>query len=278
MQRAMDRLSGFVRRRRRLVLARLGRVLLASLPFAARQTENLTGGGFEVPGTGSVAVEEQIERFEGASSESLAVVLEGREATRRGRRPRPGGRRRASTGSRCPDDVSRAGDGQPRSSCRWRSTAAATRRSTPPRSCARSSRSASGRRRPGVRGRPVGAVGGHAGAPAGGPREGRGGGLPGDPDRAAGGLRLAAGRAAAGRPRRRRGGRHRRRRVLPRAGDHDVGLRDQRRVDARHRRRGRLLAVPALALPRGGARGRRPRARARCRHADLRARPSSSPA
>jgi uncharacterized membrane protein YdfJ with MMPL/SSD domain len=52
-------------------------VLLASLPFASRQTENLTGGGFEVPGTGSVAVEEQIDRFEGASSESLAIVLEG---------------------------------------------------------------------------------------------------------------------------------------------------------------------------------------------------------
>ncbi len=79
MQRAMDRLSGLVRRRRRLVLALWGLLLLASMPFAARQTENLTGGGFEVPGTGSVAVEEQMDRFEGASSETLAVVLEGAE-------------------------------------------------------------------------------------------------------------------------------------------------------------------------------------------------------
>ena len=77
MQRAMERLSGFVRRRRRLVLVLWGLLLLASLPFASRQTENLTGGGFEVPGTGSVAVEEQIDRFEGGSSESLAVVLDG---------------------------------------------------------------------------------------------------------------------------------------------------------------------------------------------------------
>ena len=77
MQRAMDRLSGFVRRRRKLVLAVWVLLLLASLPFASRQTENLTGGGFEVPGTGSVAVEEQIDRFEGASSEPLAIVLEG---------------------------------------------------------------------------------------------------------------------------------------------------------------------------------------------------------
>ncbi len=73
----MERLSRFVRRRRRLVLTLWGVLLLASLPFAARQTENLTGGGFEVPGTGSVAVEEQVDRFEGASSETLAVVLEG---------------------------------------------------------------------------------------------------------------------------------------------------------------------------------------------------------
>src|SRR5687767_8937316 len=77
MQRAMERLSGFVRRRRRVVLAVWGLLLLASLPFASRQTENLTGGGFEVPGTGSVAVEEQIDRFEGGSSETLAIVLEG---------------------------------------------------------------------------------------------------------------------------------------------------------------------------------------------------------
>jgi RND superfamily putative drug exporter len=75
----MERLSGSIRRRRRLVLVVWGLLLLASLPFASRQTENLTGGGFEVPGTGSVAVEEQIDRFEGASSESLAVVLEGED-------------------------------------------------------------------------------------------------------------------------------------------------------------------------------------------------------
>src|SRR5262245_7799327 len=77
MQRAMDRLSGWVRRHRTLVLVVWGVLLLASLPFASRQTENLTGGGFEVPGTGSVAVEEQIDNFEGAGSETLAVVLEG---------------------------------------------------------------------------------------------------------------------------------------------------------------------------------------------------------
>ena len=82
MQRAMDRLAGMVRRRRKLVLAAWLLLLLASTPFAARQTENLTGGGFDVPNTGSVAVEEQIDRFEGASSETLAVVLEGSDPAR----------------------------------------------------------------------------------------------------------------------------------------------------------------------------------------------------
>ena len=47
----------------------------------------------------------------------------------------------------------------------------------------------------------------------------------------------------------------------------DVGLRDQHRVDARHRRGGRLLAVHPRALPGGDARRRRSatrRARPRC--------------
>jgi uncharacterized membrane protein YdfJ with MMPL/SSD domain len=78
MQRAMDRLSGLVRRRRRLVLAAWIVLLVVSLPFASRQTENLTGGGFEVPGSGSVAVENEVARFPGAGAESLGVVLENR--------------------------------------------------------------------------------------------------------------------------------------------------------------------------------------------------------
>ena len=78
MRRGMDPLSAFVRRRRGLVLAAWLLLLLAAVPFASRQTENLTGGGFEVPNTGSVAVEEQIHRFAGAGSEPLGVVLERR--------------------------------------------------------------------------------------------------------------------------------------------------------------------------------------------------------
>jgi uncharacterized membrane protein YdfJ with MMPL/SSD domain len=76
MQGAMNRLSAFVRRRRKLVAIGWLVLLLLSIPFASRQTENLTGGGFEAPGTGSAEVDHQVKRFQGASSESLGVVLQ----------------------------------------------------------------------------------------------------------------------------------------------------------------------------------------------------------
>jgi uncharacterized membrane protein YdfJ with MMPL/SSD domain len=75
MQAVMDRLGAFLERRRWLVLGIWVLLLLGSLPFAARQTEHLTGGGFSVPGSGSEAVDKGLERFEGAQKESLAVVL-----------------------------------------------------------------------------------------------------------------------------------------------------------------------------------------------------------
>ena len=49
------------------------------MPFAARQTEHLTSGGFEVPGSESQVVDRNLERFEGAQREALAVVLAKRE-------------------------------------------------------------------------------------------------------------------------------------------------------------------------------------------------------
>jgi len=78
MQSAMHRLAVFVRRRRNLVLAAWIVLLLASIPFASRQTENLTSGGFEVPGTQSAAVDEAVDRFPDVSLEPLGVVLEQR--------------------------------------------------------------------------------------------------------------------------------------------------------------------------------------------------------
>src|SRR3954471_22428624 len=75
MQRAMDRLEAAVARRRKLVLLAWGVLLLAALPFTLKQTDNLTSGGFVVPGSGSEKVDQAIDDFDQAERESLAVVL-----------------------------------------------------------------------------------------------------------------------------------------------------------------------------------------------------------
>jgi uncharacterized membrane protein YdfJ with MMPL/SSD domain len=79
MQAAMDRLAGFLERRRWFVLVAWLLVLLATLPLAAQQTEHLTSGGFEVPGSQSQVVSENVTRFEGAQRDQLAVVLARRQ-------------------------------------------------------------------------------------------------------------------------------------------------------------------------------------------------------
>jgi uncharacterized membrane protein YdfJ with MMPL/SSD domain len=77
----MDRLAGFLERRRWVVLAGWLLLLLAALPFAAKQTDHLTSGGFEVPGSQSQVVAENISRFEGAQKDQLAAVLARREGS-----------------------------------------------------------------------------------------------------------------------------------------------------------------------------------------------------
>ncbi len=62
MQTVMLRLDALIRRRRGLFLGVWALVVLAALPFAARQSEHLTGGGFDVPGSQSVAVQQAVER------------------------------------------------------------------------------------------------------------------------------------------------------------------------------------------------------------------------
>ena len=70
-------LAAFTGRHRRLVLVVWLALVVAAVPLAARQTENLTGGGFEVPGTQSAAVERAMQRdFEQrAGSDSVGAVL-----------------------------------------------------------------------------------------------------------------------------------------------------------------------------------------------------------
>src|SRR4051812_11168923 len=75
MQAAMDRLDGFTRRHGRLVALAWLVLLIAAIPFAARQTDHLTSGGFQVPRSRSEAVERGIADFDHAQRAQLAVVL-----------------------------------------------------------------------------------------------------------------------------------------------------------------------------------------------------------
>src|SRR5688500_4084151 len=72
----MLRLDGAVRRHRRIVIAAWVVVLAAALPFAAKQSDNLSGGGFGVPGSQSKNVADALERdFSKAEQSQLAAVL-----------------------------------------------------------------------------------------------------------------------------------------------------------------------------------------------------------
>ncbi|HTN24232.1 MAG TPA: MMPL family transporter [Solirubrobacteraceae bacterium] len=76
MQALMLRLSATLHRRRRLVLVAWALALVAALPFAAQQSERLTGGGFAVPGSQAVAVQDAVEHDFGVAQRSkLGVVL-----------------------------------------------------------------------------------------------------------------------------------------------------------------------------------------------------------
>jgi RND superfamily putative drug exporter len=75
MREPMTRLAGFLGRRRRWVLAGWILVLVLALPLASRQTEHLTGGGFDVPGSQSKAVSDSLERDFASNANGIAVLL-----------------------------------------------------------------------------------------------------------------------------------------------------------------------------------------------------------
>jgi uncharacterized membrane protein YdfJ with MMPL/SSD domain len=75
VQAGMDKLADVLERRRLLVLGVWVVLLIAAVPFASRQTDHLTSGGFQVPGSQSETVDRNLHRFDGAQRETLAVVL-----------------------------------------------------------------------------------------------------------------------------------------------------------------------------------------------------------
>ena len=54
-------------------------LLVVAVPFASQQTKHLTAGGFEVPGSGSLAVADAIKRFPGVQTEPLILVFDNRK-------------------------------------------------------------------------------------------------------------------------------------------------------------------------------------------------------
>ena len=76
MHDAMIKLAGFLARRRRLVVIAWVLIVAASLPLAARQTEHLTGGGFDVPGSESKAVAEEMQGVFAGRDSGVAVSLQ----------------------------------------------------------------------------------------------------------------------------------------------------------------------------------------------------------
>jgi uncharacterized membrane protein YdfJ with MMPL/SSD domain len=82
MRESMIQLSGFLGRHRRWVLAGWVAVLVVALPIASHQTDNLTGGGFDVPGSQSKAVSDAVqEQFAGRSDGIAAVLTADRSAS-----------------------------------------------------------------------------------------------------------------------------------------------------------------------------------------------------
>jgi len=75
MKDAMNRLAQFLGRRRRLVVAAWVLIVLLALPFASQQTEHLTGGGFDVPGSQSMKVSEAVQEQFGSQADGISVVL-----------------------------------------------------------------------------------------------------------------------------------------------------------------------------------------------------------
>jgi uncharacterized membrane protein YdfJ with MMPL/SSD domain len=85
MQGLMLKLDAVLRRRHRVFLAAWLVVLVAAVPFALKQSDNLTGGGFGVPGSQSHSVEAALERdFDRAQQAQLAAVIVPKQDARPG--------------------------------------------------------------------------------------------------------------------------------------------------------------------------------------------------
>jgi len=75
MRDAMRALAEFLGRRRWLVLGVWVAIVVLAFPFASKQTDHLTGGGFDVPGSQSMKVSEALQEDFGSQADGISVVL-----------------------------------------------------------------------------------------------------------------------------------------------------------------------------------------------------------
>jgi uncharacterized membrane protein YdfJ with MMPL/SSD domain len=75
MREFMVKLSGVLGRRRRWVVLGWVIVVAAALPIASHQTDHLTGGGFDVPGSESKAVSDSLQNDFATKSGGIGVLL-----------------------------------------------------------------------------------------------------------------------------------------------------------------------------------------------------------
>jgi RND superfamily putative drug exporter len=75
MREFMTKLAGFLGRHRRWVLLAWVAIVAAALPLASHQTDHLTGGGFDVPGSQSKAVSDALQRDFGSKTGGITVLL-----------------------------------------------------------------------------------------------------------------------------------------------------------------------------------------------------------
>jgi uncharacterized membrane protein YdfJ with MMPL/SSD domain len=77
MRDSMIRLAAVIGRRRRWVIGIWVAIVVLAFPFATKQTEHLSGGGFDVPGSQSKAVSDSLQRDFGSHADGILVVLKG---------------------------------------------------------------------------------------------------------------------------------------------------------------------------------------------------------
>ncbi|HSS32553.1 MAG TPA: MMPL family transporter [Solirubrobacterales bacterium] len=77
----MTKLARFLGRRRRWVVGAWLLIVVLAAPFAMKQTDHLTGGGFDVPGSQSEAVSQSLQNDFGSQADGISVLLKAEDGS-----------------------------------------------------------------------------------------------------------------------------------------------------------------------------------------------------